>query len=86
MNTESAAAAEEEEEEIKEEEDEEDDDESSEEEYKEGGSQKFITPIEVQDHIRKLWNKESQLLGLMYGRFDQSKPFETDTMGFKQFF
>lgn len=31
---------------------------SSEEEYKEGGPQKYITPIEVQDHIRKLWSVE----------------------------
>lgn len=59
------------------------DSESSEEEYKEGGSQKYISPIEVQDHIRKLWAKESELLGLMYGRFDRSQPFRTNTMGFK---
>lgn len=34
------------------------DDESSEEEYREGGAQKFITPIEVEDHIRKLWTAD----------------------------
>ena len=60
--------------------------ESSEEEYKEGGAQKYITPIEVQDHIKKLWNKELELLGLIYGKFDPKKPFNTDTMGYKQFF
>lgn len=32
-----------------------DGDEESEEEYKEGGSQKYITPLEVEDHIKKLW-------------------------------
>ena len=62
------------------------DSESSEEEYKEGGAQKYITPIEVQDHIKKLWGKELELLGLIYGKFDPKKPFNTDTMGYKQFF
>ena len=57
--------------------------ESSEEEYKEGGSQKYISPIEVQDHIRRLWSKEIELLGLMYGRFDRHAPFRTDTSGNK---
>ena len=59
------------------------DSESSEEEYKEGGSQKYISPIEVQDHIKKMWAKEGELLGLMYGRFDRTQPFRTNTMGFK---
>ena len=31
------------------------DEESSEEEYKEGGSQKFITPNDVEKHLKKLW-------------------------------
>ena len=61
-------------------------DEDSEEEYKEGGSQKYISPIEVRDHIERLWNKEHELLGLIYGRFDRTQPFKTDSMGFKQFF
>jgi len=60
--------------------------ESSEEEYKEGGAQKYISPIEVQDHIKRLWAKDGQLLGLMYGRFDRTYPMRTDSMGFKQFF
>lgn len=50
-------------------------DESSEEEYKEGGPQKYISPIEVQDHIKRLWAKNSHILNLMYGRFDKSKDF-----------
>lgn len=45
---------------------------SEEEEYKEGGAQKFITVIEIEDHIRKLWQREEALLSLIYGRFDPS--------------
>ena len=58
-----------------------DEDESSEEEYKEGGSQKYITPIEVEDHIKKLWNKEYELLGLMFGRFSAEEPNQTESQG-----
>lgn len=54
---------------------------SDEEEYKEGGPQKYITPIEVRDHIRKLWAADEELLSLMYGRFDRSRSNQTDTMG-----
>lgn len=61
-------------------------DEESEEEYKEGGAQKFITPIEVEDHMRKLWAADEQLLGLIYGRFDPQCPFKTNSSGYKQFF
>ena len=63
-----------------------DEDESSEEEYKEGGSQKYITPLEVEDHVRRLWGTESALLGLMYGRFASEAANQTDTQGFQQFF
>lgn len=61
-------------------------DESSEEEYREGGAQKFITPIEVEDHMRKLWAADEQLLGLIYGRFDRKCVNETNTSGYRQFF
>ena len=47
---------------------------SDDEEYKEGTAQQFITPIEVRDHIQKLWNKEHELLGLLFGKYDPSKP------------
>lgn len=63
-----------------------DEEESSEEEYQEGGSQKFITPIEVEDHIRKLWKKEQQLLGLIYGKFDAKNSIKVDSQGYKSFF
>lgn len=43
---------------------------SEDEEFKEGTPQKYITPIEVQDHLKKLWAKERNLLDLMYGRVD----------------
>lgn len=50
------------------------------EEFKEGGQQKYISPLEVQDHINKMWSKEKDLLDLMYGKFepiyDNSGPFE----------
>jgi DNA-directed RNA polymerase I subunit RPA1 len=51
------------------------------EEFKEGGSQKYISPIEVIDHIKKMWQKESDILNLMYGKFEplngSTGPFET---------
>ena len=53
--------------------------ESSEEEYKEGTSQKYISPIEVEDHLKKLWKQEYQLLGLMFGRFSPLENNQTDT-------
>ena len=50
------------------------------EEFKEGGQQKYISPLEVQDHIKKLWNREKDLLDLMYGKFEpiyeRRGPFE----------
>ena len=46
------------------------------EEFKEGGQQKYISPIEVKEHIEKLWRKEGDLLNLMYGKFE---PLEADT-------
>lgn len=55
------------------------------EEFKEGGSQKYISPIEVMEHINKLWNKEKDILNLMYGKFEPinvtSGPFETQSLG-----
>jgi len=48
---------------------------SDDEEYQEGTAQQYISPIEVQDHIRKLWAKEIELLGLLYGKYDASAPF-----------
>ena len=64
------------------------DEESSEEEYKEGGSQKFITPNDVEKHLKKLWESEHELLGLMYGRFDPTKTEDNkiETQGVCQFF
>lgn len=59
---------------------------SEEDELPEVGTQKYITPIEVRDHLKKLWKKEESLLGLIYGRFDAEKPFHTDTLGYEQFF
>ena len=37
---------------------------------KEGGQQKYISPSEVKEHIKKLWSQESGLLNLMYGKFE----------------
>ena len=47
---------------------------SDDEEYREGTAQQYITPIEVRDHIRRLWTKEHELLDLLFGKFDPSKP------------
>lgn len=55
------------------------DEESSEEEYKEGTAQKYISPIEVEDHLKKLWKLEHKLLGLMFGRFCHSESNQTET-------
>jgi hypothetical protein len=56
------------------------------EEFKEGGSQKYISPLEVMDHINKLWTKEKDLLSLIYGKFEPinetSGPFETQSLGY----
>lgn len=43
---------------------------SDDEEFREGTPQKYITPMEVNDHITKMWAKEKALLDLMYGRID----------------
>ena len=55
------------------------------EEFKEGGSQKYISPIDVMAHINKVWNKEKDILNLMYGKFEPinvtSGPFETQSLG-----
>jgi hypothetical protein len=55
------------------------------EEFKEGGQQKYISPLEVREHISKLWNREKDLLDLMYGKFEpifeRSGPFEVTTLG-----
>ena len=59
---------------------------SDDEEYREGTAQQFITPLEVKDHLEKLWSKEYELLGLMFGKYDPSKPNQTDSLGCSQFF
>ena len=59
---------------------------SEDEEFKEGTPQKYITPIEVMDHLIKLWNKESAMLDLLYGRVDMKKEGHADSLGFSQFF
>lgn len=55
------------------------------EEFKEGGQQKYISPLEVQYHINKMWAKEKDLLDLMYGKFEptyeSSGPFEVTSLG-----
>lgn len=59
------------------------------EEYKEGGQQKYISPVEVRDHINRLWRKEGDLLNLVYGKFEPAgpnKPFETTSLGVQLFF
>ena len=50
------------------------------EEFKEGNAQKFISTQEVIDHIEKTWRKETELLNLVYGKFEpleKSTPFVT---------
>lgn len=46
---------------------------SDDEEYREGTAQQYITPLEVRDHIIKLWDKEHELLGLLFGKFNPKK-------------
>jgi len=45
-----------------------------------------VTPIEVIDHIRKLWKNEEALLNLMYGKVDTKSDTYADSMGLDQFF
>jgi hypothetical protein len=59
---------------------------SGDEEFKEGTPQKYITPIEVMDHLNKLWNKERTLLDLMYGKVNMKKDGCSESLGFEQFF
>lgn len=59
---------------------------SDDEEFKEGTPQKYITPIEVMDHLRKLWNKESSLLDLLYGKINMTKESSAESLGCDQFF
>lgn len=33
------------------------------------GKQKYISPIEVKDHIKRFWEKERELLELIFGRY-----------------
>jgi hypothetical protein len=33
------------------------------------------------DHLRKLWNKESSLLNLMYGKVDMKKEGSAESLG-----
>ena len=56
---------------------------SDDEEFKEGTPQKYITPIEVRDHLKKMWEKERALLDLMYGRIDTEKETYADSDGIK---
>jgi hypothetical protein len=44
------------------------------EEFKEGTQQKYISPIEVRDHISRLWRKEGDLLNLIFGKFEPISP------------
>ena len=37
--------------------------------------------MEVMDHLRKLWNKESALLDLMYGKVDMKKDGCAESLG-----
>lgn len=46
--------------------------------------QKMLSAIEVKDHIVKLWNKERELLDLMFGRYYpvvDGEPFVADSLG-----
>lgn len=62
------------------------------EEFDEGdnsGKQKYISPIEVKDHIKKLWAKEKDLLDLIFGRFIATgthEPYQSDSFGPNMFF
>lgn len=51
-------------------------DDGIEEEFKEGGSQKYISPQEVKDHLEKMWIKDGDLLSLMYGKYESIVPGE----------
>lgn len=52
-------------------------------------NQQIISPIEVKDLIEKLWIKERELLGLIYGKYypvTDGEPYVNDTLGSKMFF
>ena len=59
------------------------------EEFKEGGTQKYISPQEVKDHLEKTWRKEGDLLNLMYGKYEpvaQGERREVQSLGVPMFF
>ena len=52
-------------------------------------SQIMLTPLEVKDHIYQLWQREKELLSLMYGRYYPSidgEPYVNDSLGPQMFF
>jgi hypothetical protein len=51
------------------------------EEFKEGTPQRYITPIEVQDHLKKIWANEYNLLSLLYGRFEVNSETHSASLG-----
>lgn len=49
----------------------------------------MLSAIEVRDQIEKLWNKERELLDLMFGRYYPAKegePYVSDSLGPRMFF
>ena len=48
-----------------------------------------MTPIEVKDHIDRLWKKENELLSLIFGRYEakrKGEPFVSSSVGSDMFF
>lgn len=52
------------------------DEEEEEDEVDNSGKQKYISPIEVKDHIKRYWQKEKDLLELIFGRYYSSNSSE----------
>ena len=49
----------------------------------------MISPIEVKDHIEKLWAKEKDLLDIFFGRYYpvlDGEPYVSDSLGPQMFF
>jgi hypothetical protein len=46
-------------------------------------------PLEVKDHIEKLWNKDKELLDLIFGKYaptEDGTSYKTDSLGTRMFF
>lgn len=65
-----------------------DSDSDSDDEIAEEKEMKYINPLEVKDHIVRLWEKDSEILDIVFGNVFPNKEtgFEIQSTGFEIFF